>query len=275
MAQFDRVERTLQEHRQLAERWVAALEDALGAVEEAARRARLRRFDPDAWPMRRDALAVEFEREPDAAVSEWIAAYADALAHWELEFCERLAAEPFALPPRAAHLHDLLLTATAAIREERFADAEPLLEYLVDPRDGYVLPLPDETRALLLVMLGRIEIYDVAQPEEALLHLSEAARLSAEDARTRAALGDLHRSRGESDEARARYQASITASPPGPQGYVGMGLLAEDRGWWDEADDWYEQAMPPLTDVETVQQFRRALRALRAPASGNVYLELA
>jgi tetratricopeptide (TPR) repeat protein len=273
--QFDRVEATLHEHRELAARWVAALEDALGAVEEAARRARLRRFDPEAWPMRRDALATAFEREPDGAVSEWIAAYADALAHWELEFCERLAEEPFALPPRAAHLHDLLRTATAAIREERFGDAEPLLEYLVDPRDGYVLPLADNTRALLLAMLGRIEIYDVEQPDEALRHLLEAATLAPEDARVRAALGDLHRSRGEADAARGRYQAAIAASPPSPQGYVGMGLLAEDRGWSDEADDWYEQAMPPLTDVDTVQRFRRSLRALRAPASGNVYLELA
>ena len=275
MPQFDRVEAILHEHVEIAGRWVTALEDALGAVEEAARRASLRRFEPEAWPLRRNALADAFELGPDSAVSKWIASYADALAHWQLEFCERLAAEPFALPPRAAHLHDLLQTATAAIREERFGDAEPLLEYLVDPSDGYVLPLADETRALLLVMLGRIEIYDVEQPAEALAHLSEAARLAPDDARTRAALGDLHRSRGESDEAHARYEAAIAASPGSPQGYVGMGLLAEDRGWWDEADDWYEQAMPPLTDVDAVQQFRRALRALRAPASGNVYLELA
>jgi len=166
MPRFDSVEAILHEHVEIAARWVTALEDALGAVEEAARRASLRRFEPAAWPMRRNALADAFELGPDSAVSKWIASYADALAHWQLEFCERLAAEPFALPPRAAHLHDLLQTATAAIREERFGDAEPLLEYLVDPSDGYVLPLADETRALLLVMLGRIEIYDVEQPAE-------------------------------------------------------------------------------------------------------------
>jgi tetratricopeptide (TPR) repeat protein len=273
---FDRLESTLEGYMSFASEWKRVSQEALNALETLRERSHWARYDETGWREQRKALSRAFKKKPETALNKWAEAYADALASWELEFCHRLVVESFPFPPSAANALELFRTGTDAIRAERFGDAEPLLELLVGESElGVEMVLGNWTRGLLLVMLGRIETFDVEKPEQAFSRLEKAHQLVETDGRTSAGLGDYHRRWSGREEARSCYARAIEISPDNPQGYVGMGLLAEDQELWDIADDWYAQAIPQMAEEGDVANFRRALRGLRAPTSGNVYLELA
>jgi len=72
----------------------------LSAWEEAALAAR--DFDPRTWPERRDALAARLAADQAAGAADWLAAWARAFLLGCPAEADRLATEPFKLPPEAA-----------------------------------------------------------------------------------------------------------------------------------------------------------------------------
>src|SRR5439155_16375307 len=64
-------------------------------------------------------------------------------------------------------------------------------------------------------------------------------------------------------------------SPDQPEGYSGLGLWSEDHQLWDEADDWYKQAIDVLRRNPAIKDLFAALEHLLLPMSGNTYFQLA
>src|SRR5262245_11210925 len=132
--------------------------------------------------------------------------------------------------------------------------------------------LDPASRALLYVLMGRISLDHFTDWGKALDYFQQAKELAPDDGRPFAALGDYYRVTGEGRHALRFYQQAIERSPNYPDGYLGMGSLAEDQKRWDEADEWYERAMETVRDEKDVEV---GLSKLLAPVSGNLYLRLA
>jgi len=87
-------------------------------------------FDPERWPSRRDDIAARLAADPAGGAAFWMAAWARAFLLGCFAEADRLAREPFRLPPAAVWCPDRLRLAPDALRDRSLPRLECLLEYL-------------------------------------------------------------------------------------------------------------------------------------------------
>jgi tetratricopeptide (TPR) repeat protein len=272
--------------------------------------AQVERFSEQGWQRQRTTLLKTFDQDPPAGTSQWLLAYAQALSAWQLEACKRMASEPFPLPTQHAHLPALFLQATQTIRDhadewandaargpslgKKIAAAlmtahgsskaelasqpvpgvlEMLMTLIQDPTEVWHARLDETTRAILLILAGRIQLYVRGDPEIALSHFQQARKLVPDDGRPYAVAGDYYRAQDDSGQARRFYQQAVDRSPNEADGCVGMGLWCEDQKRWDEVTQWYDRAI--RVAEEKNKDIATELTKFLAPVSGNLLVRIA
>ena len=137
----------------------------LSAWEAAALAAR--DFDPQTWPERRDALAARLAADPAAGAADWLAAWARAFLLGCPAEADRLAAEPFKLPPEALWCPDRLAAAPDALTARSGQRLAPLLRYLAEgaPLGGRPA-VPGALRVRAQILRARLLIH-AGQPRAA------------------------------------------------------------------------------------------------------------
>jgi tetratricopeptide (TPR) repeat protein len=230
---------------------------------------------PAYWSELEKTLREAANRSEDAAVSAWLESFAEAFAAWKLDVCERLVDEA---DTPGARLQDLKRPLSLTIEALRSDDPSPAiagLDLLLDPHPAGLprSPLSAPARAAALLVRGRIQLRH--RDDDAALESFEAARqASPQDGRIRAALAEYHGSKGDHGAVRDLNRGAITASPDQPDGYVSMALSCENQGWWDEALDWYGQAVDKVLTRAAPDPMAEVGQFL-SPVSGALYLCLA
>jgi len=162
---------------------------------------------------------------------------------------------------------------TKAIQSNNYGQALELLNYLIsnglNRRSNKSLRL---TYALISVFVGRYYLHIELNLEKAKSHFLHAKSLVPSDGRPYAALGSYYYVKDNRNLASKLYLQAIEKSPKQPDGYVGMGTLAENQKRWSEAENWYHKAVIALEDEYDIQ---RSLMKLLAQGSSNLYLQLA
>lgn len=268
------VKEGLQQHLQWTQSWQSMLQELLARVETLeASHLRREQFGDDWWRRKVKSLSDAFKRAPRLGMAQWLRTWTAALLAWELDICDRLINEPFPFPPKMEELLPLFRKGMQAIKDGSYLESFNMLAYLIQPTlEGQTAPLLDQgSRALLHVFAGRISLRKSTNWDRALKNFEQAVELAPEDGRTHAALGEYYRATDDAERARPLFQKAIELSQGHPDGYIGMGLLFEDKGMWDEADDWYEKAIASLAKEDVNVELSKLL----IPASGNLYLQLA
>ncbi|NJO75092.1 MAG: hypothetical protein HC833_15795 [Leptolyngbyaceae cyanobacterium RM1_406_9] len=252
-------------------------------------------YDEEWWQKEYDDLQKAFELDPNVGFNKWRQVYANVLMDWKLDLCQSLVNAPFLEQyfNRFRDVTELFRVGTDAIVSGQYSNALPMLTDLAQTQsEEGQFALSEIIRSLLYVFVGRIYLYEIKDNREALKYFVEARNLvQMKDLTPRvgypyAALGDYYLYLSQEHflqndqyqqshyrrQAAKLYQQAITFSPDYPNGYVGMGLLCEEQAQWDEADDWYRQAIEKVWQEEDIDQ---ALSNLLAPVSGNLYLQLA
>ena len=105
--------------------------------------------------------------------------------------------------------------------------------------------VPDSS--VFYVQLGQLEQrnHDPGKAEEA---FEKATELDKNNAVAFMLLAETQASRGSIDQAIARYQQAIQASPKDPRPHVLLGLVYETRGDWQQAEDQYQRALQAQPD---------------------------
>lgn len=255
-----RMQATLSELLKQTEAWAVAL-------------ARREQYGEKWWQQKRLALSNAFQSDPQIGAAEWLKTFVEALIAWELDICDRLTSESFPLPVEMGDLPPLLRTGLQGIRDGDYEKTLEMLKRLTQglPFDLLQPVLAGSSWALLFIFMARIYLF-LSKNAAALVYFEQAKQWSPEDGRVYAALGDYYRAQHDRDQARSLYQRAIELSSQQPEGYVGMGLLAEDDKNWDEADERYERAIRAVQDQKDIGV---ALSKLLAPATANLFLELA
>ena len=245
----------------------AQLQEALAQLTELeANQARQEQYSETWWQQERQVLHETFSSQPQEGASRWLQTYAGALIAWQIGICKKLVIEPFPFPEQLTHTLHLVQHGTQAIEEETYLSALPMLHYLAQS------DLAGSDRAALLIFMGRIYLYKALEYTKARELFERAQELVPNDGLPSAALGDYYQSQQDSSTALSLYQQAIRLSPSRPNGYIGLGLLAENRAAWDEAADWYSEAIEAVREEKDIEA---VLGKLLAPVSGNLYLQLA
>jgi tetratricopeptide (TPR) repeat protein len=282
----------ISQYIQDAQKCQLLLQDLLNKIQDLeASQMQHKQYDERWWQQAQRRLHTVFADNPQKGFGQWIHAYTGALIAWHLDMCAKLLSEPFAFPPQAADVLDLVQRGTDAIQNGPFESAIEMIEYLLRPTPSVEAGsrLDDTGRAILLILLGRIYLYKASQPELAREQFEHARNLAPKDGRPYAALGEYHRIQApqqattdengpthtEYDQARQLYEQAIQLPSGQVDGYIGKGLLFELQRAWDEADDNYQKAIQELQKRVKAAELSATLGALLAPVSGNLYLQLA
>jgi Tetratricopeptide repeat len=209
-----------------------------------------RRFDPERWPERQQAISWELQAHPLDGASSWLAAWACAFLTGCPAEADRLVTEPFPLPAEAAWCPDRFGVAADALQARSVSRLAPILTYLADggPLGGRAL-VPADVRARAAVLHGRLVLQ--AGPDGVAELLDRAEQLAggddAEVLAARAALARMH-------------NADAAAGGPGQLDAAagGLGQLDAAAGGPGQLD------AAPLA--------RRAWEAERCPAAAVEYL---
>jgi tetratricopeptide (TPR) repeat protein len=258
-----------------ARKWQEILQELLSEVEKLETRRAKRDLCSDRWwQEKQEALHETFDRDPQQGQDEWLGTFAEALIAWELDICEKLVSESFPFPSQMTEMIPRFQAGIQAIKREQYPQALPMLNHLVKVQSAHGRqPVWDDvSQTTLLVFVGRIYLYKISQPEEALKFFEQAKQLTPNYGLSDAARGEYFRQKGSSEEALSSFQEALSKSNTLPDGYIGMGLYAEDQGWWDEVEDWYGRA---INQVEDEKNPVDALSKLLMPADGNLLLQLA
>ena len=266
-----------------AETWQRTLQDVLEEIDALAlKTAESDRFTEEWWDATHRVLEEVLQAAPPQGMNRWIGAYLDALLAWRLDICGRLVSEPFSFPPDAADLLAIFRRGTFALTygryfDYRYGEALPMLGFLADrTADPDAEPLVDTTaRALLLLLLGRVLLYAASDSTTARVHFEQAKTLLPDDARPDAALAEYYRVNSDRDQALRLSQQAAKRASAVPDAHIALGLVFETDKHWDEADDWYEEAIRILRRPHGLTDVISDLDRLMAPVSGNVYLQLA
>lgn len=260
----------LEQAIQSTQRWHSMLQEIFIQVQglQAQHEAR-ERYSEKWWARRRASLEKAFAANQEQGWQHWLVTFTTTLLDWELEMCRQLIDTHFDVPGAAQPLLDVLRRGIDALLDKRPADALDMFTQLTpEAIPGAAQSLDARWRSLLYVRAGHIYLYEKHQPVAARVQFNLAQTLAPADSRPLAALGDVHRVQDELDQAERLYQQAIDLSPDQPEGLVGMGLLAEKRGWWDEAEAWYVRAIAKVQSARTVDvALRRAVGLTEAPGN--------
>ena len=218
------------------------------------------------WRRKRKLVDAAFHAGKDQGIDKLLAIYAEALNAWALDVCSAIASETFPLEAGDDTL-ETLRSGTQAITSENYPQALFLLGRLVANK-----ALDKELQANLTVFAARIYLQQEDQRTRALEIVEFAQKLVPQSGKPYAALAQYWRLLGDLNQAEQFCRQSLELSPQLPDAFIELGLLAETNQDWDEADDYYSQA------IETVRGQPHPITALSkmlAPLSGNFYLQLA
>ncbi len=286
------VARFIQRQLGQIEQWRAWLEGVRHALPDlAAVRRRHARRQPGWWEEQRQALQEAFVHDPTRAGRQWFRLFAEALVDGQLDICRRLTRERFPFP---SGMSATILSYLVRIEDLETGRYERALEMLLDlatrqletpvatqeiegaaaaPAGLATEPATrPETRALLHILIGRIQLQQRGDRPAAQQSFERAVQIAPDFGPGQAALGHFFHHQNQERKAAAHFNRAIELSPGEPDGYVGMALLAEGQQWWQEANNWYIRAIEAVADeVEPAAYLAR----LQAPVSGNLYLHLA
>ncbi len=223
-------------------------------------------YTPAWWRRKRKLVDEAFRAGKEEGVARLLAIYAEALNAWALDVCFAIASETYPLEVGDDTL-ETLRSGTQAITSGNYPHALFLLGRLVANTT-----LDPELRANLTVFAGRIYLRQEDQRPRALEIFEFAKSLAPQSGKPYAALAQYWGVSGDLNQAEQFCHQSLELSPQLPDAFIELGLLAETKQDWDEADDYYSQA------IETVRSQPHPLAALSkmlAPLSGNFYLQLA
>lgn len=261
--------RRTDEHLAEITRARSALQRVRARVEEAADWHDTAGCFCDIWleRRRRDVLR-EAERSPGQGRRAWLDAYARALALDGYDACRRLTLQPWA---RTAVDEDLGLlarfrTGAVALKDGRPGDAVAMLTELAEDSRGRGEASP-HARAVAMVLLARIHLYRLSDVRTARSWCARGLGLKPDEGRLHAVRGECLRADGSLEEAEQAFLSAIDADRSLSDGYVGMGLVSQDRRRWHQSRDWYDDALDAAGDDA-------ALGLLLAPAPGNLYWQL-
>ena len=218
------------------------------------------------WQQERHAIYDNFGGDPQQGVKRWLQAFAGALIAWEIGTCKKLVNEPFPFPASFSPQLALFERGIQAIEDETYLPALEMLNYLVQSTHNNV------DRAVLLIFMGRIYLYKALDYGKARELFERAEKLAPDDGLPFAAQGDYYLALRNTGQAQSLYQRAVEISPNGPNGYVGLGMLAEAQSAWDEAVDWYGEAIEVAREEKDTGV---ALSKLLAPVTGNLFMRLA
>jgi tetratricopeptide (TPR) repeat protein len=219
-------------------------------------------------------------REPSTripGVSVWLQTFAECLAAWRLNLCERLTGDEFLEAPELRDLQRKLRRAIRALGSDNRRAALPGLMLLLDEHKKDIPKWPRDavSRAAIWVLVGRIRLYDCRDDKAALACFEQARAAMPYDGRIYAALAEYYRDKQDHPRARDLYRQAMATSPERPDGYVGMGVWCEEEGRWNEAQDLYTQAVEIVRRRASTGNELAELGQLLAPVSGALYLRLA
>ncbi len=270
----------LQAHQVQLQVVESVLEETMAALAKAAEsnQPQISNLTANNWPEYHQLLLKKFEQDAEAGVNEWLAMYASALTAWELDVCHSLVQEEFPFPASFAPQKFLFRFGTMSIRSGEYQEALNMLVYLANT----ALAQPQmaslsECRAMVYIFIGRIYLFREKDFTLSRFNFKDAEGLLPQDGRISAVWGHYNRLLEDGDdEASSRinnyFQDAIEKSPGQPDGYVGLGMMAENHSWWSEAHDWYRQAFEAVSpDVK----LDVALKKLLAPTTGNLLFKLA
>jgi len=134
---------------------------------------------------------------------------------------------------RPDHLQAILAMAKIFQRRGQGHEAEVFYEHALDI---------DPNNVDTLLSLGWLQ-FSAQKLDDALKTLGRAGEIDPSLPEVHLARGDVYFSQRKIAEAEAEYRAGIAAAPLAPQGYHGLGLVAESRGDLRAARGYFEQAL--------------------------------
>ncbi len=201
----------LQRYIHEAEKLQTGFQETLAkAIELEASWVRQELYSERWWQQKRRTLFEAFLQDPKKGLSHWLQTYAEALLAWELAICKKLVSESFPFPTQAVDVLALFRDGTKAIEDETYLQALDMLVYLTQStlRTQSQPTLDEISQAILLVFMGRINLYKASYREVALNLFERAKELAPKDGLPYTALGSYYRAQQDSDRGcpgRKRY----------------------------------------------------------------------
>jgi tetratricopeptide (TPR) repeat protein len=228
------------------------------------------------WLELKETLRQAAIRSADALRTAWLRSFAEALAAWRLDVCERLTREDVPDAEKLEEMRRTFSAAVTALQAREHAAALPAIELLVEepPVRSPGSLLNEASRAAAFLVLGRIRLRDTADKAASLACFERAREAAPQDGRVHAALAEYYRATDDDATARDLSRRAIALSPDRPDGYVSMALSCEAQGWWDEVSEWHAQAVEATLRRATSGNPLGELGQLLAPVSGALYLRL-
>jgi tetratricopeptide (TPR) repeat protein len=252
---------------QRIETWRTQVQEFLNqTVATVAERERRERYTGGWWQRKLRLIREAFQVSKEEGLAKLLAVYAEALNAWALDICSQIVSEAY--PVEAAdETLETLRTGNQAITGANYPQALTLLRKLAFAEGTLDVP----NRANMAVFAGRIYCRYDLKPQ-GLQAFQYAIKTAPDESRGYAALADYHRLSGERDLAEQFCRDAFERSAENPDACIEMGLLAEEKSDWDEADEFYERA---IQSVRGQSHPVAALSKMLAPLTGNFYLQLA
>jgi flagellar biosynthesis component FlhA/Tfp pilus assembly protein PilF len=180
---------------------------------------------------------------PDEGWDRWLAASAEAISRFRLQFARDLCQPAYLFPISKIDDYAKIRQGAPLMLQGRWPEAYEAcsaLDILVSSKN-----VPAATKANLKVIRGEINLYWLQKPDEAkaLLELATTLAPAAPDQGRRiSARGDYLRRKGDIAAAKQFYRQAVDCSPSLPFGYVGFGDCAQDELHFEEAENLYNRA---------------------------------
>lgn len=216
----------------------------LGAADSPELRAALGTLRDRFDARQRATLQAEIDaacaRSPEEGAAAWLRALADLIVALRTCEAELLCAHaPAGAAGQSAHA-DSLVHAVALIRQSRWEDVYPEIEWLAAQP-----VLSEPVRARLTMMLGQIQHLCLGDRDAAVALLESAARLAPLDGVVQSALGDPWLDGPDRSVAERCFDRAIELDPSLVHGYIGRGdaALRADPPAVEEAERWFLRAV--------------------------------
>jgi tetratricopeptide (TPR) repeat protein len=258
--EFEAVRARVSELRKTGARTVHALESMLRRHAELYMEWRAeRRYEPEVLDRRVEELAVLVADRPEQAGQQWLAEVFDALDALEGSAVDRFASAdvpwPPALRPGARRIGD-------ALRQWKSGDHETgreLLEALAEQGlEGWERVLGPRLRSRAHRLAAWVALRRLRRPDEAGRHLSQAIELFPYEGRMHAERAAYYLSIGQLDLAATDAQHAVELATDDAAGYVELGIWAELRADFDDADELYRKALRLLPTLDVARLHTRA-----------------
>lgn len=217
-----------------------ALDDQVGRTKEPATRRRLASLRTS---IVNELVRLHTDRLRGGALTradawpEWLESVAHAVSTFRVKYATALCSIDQWKPERSQILKEFA-EGVHAMTQGRWVESYQTVRTLAD-----IDHIPPSTRALLLVILGQIELLRLFRHESATQVIESAHRLAPDDGRVIAALGDCYVRAQKVDDGLALFHRAIALSPNSAPGYTGLGDYFAEKQQLDVAEQWYKRAV--------------------------------